>query len=83
MQAAARLAGQLHAEPSYGYLRIVQGQQGGRGRGGVLNHSCMPGPHNGLVVQHSVGEAGQVQADHQSNLAALLHLLNTHTHMLS
>ena len=63
----------------YGYLRIVQGQQGGGGGGGVLNHPCMTGSHDGLVVQHSMGEARQVQTDHQPHLAALLHLLNTCT----
>ena len=79
MQAAARLTRQVHPESGHGYLRVVQGQQGGRGGGGVLNCPCMPGPHNGLVVQHSMGEAGQVQADHQAHFTALLHFLNTCT----
>jgi len=32
------------------YLRVIEGEEGGRGGGGVFNGPCMTGTHNGLVV---------------------------------
>ena len=58
------------------YLRVIEGEEGGRGGGGVFNGARMTGPHNGLVVQHCMREAGQLQGYNQLVLPALLQLLH-------
>ena len=58
------------------YLGIIEGEEGGRGGGGVFNGPCVAGTHNGLVVQHCMREAGQLQGDNQLVLPALLQLLH-------
>ena len=50
--------------------------QGHRGGGGVFNGARMAGAHNGLVVQHCMREAGQLQGHNQLVFPALLQLLH-------